>query len=835
MTCQKGRDFRPKINKVQHLLPVFRIVSALCFPYNLYKHISMKYLAAKYLAALALVAALLFSSACTQSPQKLVEAGNRYHARKKYTEASILYQKAITKDKTNAEAYYRQGLNLLDSGDMPGAVSYLRRAVDLKPSNTDATSKLAEIYLLAYSTNPEKFKSYMDDIRDLVKKVNSNEPNSFAAARLSGLLSLAEKDPERALQAFEKANRLKPHSPDVVTWYAETLYNANRAPEAEKLELDMLAHDKKWGPGYDFLFILYSRAGQKDKAKAILEDRVKYDPSSALAIQNLANYQAVSGDYAAAEATAKRVLDDPKAFPNRNEFLGDFYFRNKKYDQALAQYQAGANDDSKRAVLYKERIVSVYEATNRRDDALNLARNIVKDNPKNPQASEVYAGLMMQSSAQATVTKSVNELKDLLKNNPSDPLLHLLLARAYFGGGDRAKSLSEGQEAMQQEMKLAQSVHRAPRLQIVENSHILIGRIYEDRGEHAKALEQANLVLEANPKSPDARLIKARAAVGVGQADQALPELEALIQQYPTFDAARLELANVYISKKEFDKATAQYQQFEKDFPHDLRGPVGLQTVKMAEGKSAEAISGMKGIVDQQPNDLQLRYQLAAFQSQGGAELAQKDPGRAKQLLEDAANNYKEILKTTTNSPDIWLRLGILQRELEQNDAALASFQQASSADPHNSAPVLNEAMLLEYLGKRKDALTAYNKVLGIDPDNPFAMNNLAFLDAENGVNLDQALTYAIKAKQKFPDSPDISDTLGYVYFQKNLNTEALQIFKDLVASHQNNATFHFHLAMALQRNGEKGAARDEARKALQFSTRPEQQSQIKTLLSQLG
>ena len=74
----------------------------------------------KYLFALAPMCAMLFSTACTQSPEKLIAAGNRYHDKKKYTEASILYQKAIGKDKTNAEAYYREGPGPDGSRQLPG-------------------------------------------------------------------------------------------------------------------------------------------------------------------------------------------------------------------------------------------------------------------------------------------------------------------------------------------------------------------------------------------------------------------------------------------------------------------------------------------------------------------------------------------------------------------------------------------------------------------------------------------------------------------------------------------------------------------------------------------
>ena len=176
-----------------------------------------------------------------------------------------------------------------------------------------------------------------------------------------------------------------------------------------------------------------------------------------------------------------------------------------------------------------------------------------------------------------------------------------------------------------------------------------------------------------------------------------------------------------------------------------------------------------------------------------------------------------------------------LQRQLGQYDAAVASFEQASSADPHRADAVLNEGMLLEWLGKKKEAAAAYNKALGIDPENALALNNLAFLSAENGTNLDQAMTFAERAKKKIPNNPDISDTLGFVYYQKNLNSEALQIFRQVVQESPHNATFRLHLAMALSRQGDKQGAKTEAEKALKDASQPDEQNRIRSFVNQIG
>src|SRR3954447_22623996 len=141
----------------------------------------------KFIAASLALYSLILLSGCRPSPEKLLATANKYHQNKKYKEADILYQKVIAKDKTNAEAYYREGLNLLEEGQPAQATRFLRRAIDLKPSNTDAASKLAEIYLTAYMSNPTRFKQLMSEVTDLTKKILQQDPNSFTGLRLQGL------------------------------------------------------------------------------------------------------------------------------------------------------------------------------------------------------------------------------------------------------------------------------------------------------------------------------------------------------------------------------------------------------------------------------------------------------------------------------------------------------------------------------------------------------------------------------------------------------------------------------------------------------------------------
>ena len=776
----------------------------------------------KHLLLVAPLCALLLLTGCSQSPQKLIATADKYHANKKYKEASILYRKAISKDKTNAEAYYREGLNLLDQRNPGEARSFLRRAVDLKPTNTDAAAKLAEIDLAIYSRNPDKLKSFLSEAKDLTAKILQVEPNSFDGMRLQGLLDLANGKVDEALAEFEKANKIKPYAPDLVGWYAQALISAKRTNEAESLLRGMIAHDKTWGPAYDTLFMLYRNQNHPDKAEAILRERVQNDPKNATAITNLANYLLATNRYDEAQKVMQRVVADKTDFPAGREMLGDFYVRAKKPDQAIEQYKAGVKEDPKNELTYQERLVAVYTLTGHRDDAFQLAKQLASKNPKNTTANNLYASLLLSSDANTDGAKKVDEIKAMVQNNPNDAVLHLDLARAYLGIGKSDQALSESLEAIRQKQSFLPA-------------HLLAARIYEDRGEHDKALAETGTVLAAEPKNPEAELTRDRALIGMNQLDQAQSELEALSKQYPNANEARLALGDLYLRQQQYAKATAEYQHVWSSNPPDPRGFLGLQNVKVAQGKGEEAAAALSDFIQKNPKASGFRYQLANIDTQTAGQLMKSDPAGAKKYLQQAVDNYQEVLKTNPSSTDVLLRLGFIQRALGELPAALASFEQAGKADPTSAGAFLNQGMTLEAMGKKKEASALYNKVLGMDSGNAVALNNLAFLSAESGGDLDQAMSLAERAKKQQPTSPDISDTLGYVYYRKNLNAAAVQIFRQVVQDRPNNPTFRLHLAMALLKQGDKQGARQEAEKALQDASQPDEQNKIRAFVSQIG
>jgi tetratricopeptide (TPR) repeat protein len=82
---------------------------------------------------------------------------------------------------------------------------------------------------------------------------------------------------------------------------------------------------------------------------------------------------------------------------------------------------------------------------------------------------------------------------------------------------------------------------------------------------------------------------------------------------------------------------------------------------------------------------------------------------------------------------------------------------------------------------------------------------------AEEGRDYDEALQLAQRAVAAAPDRAEIHDTLGWVYYRRELPSLAIPPFEKSVALSPENATYHLHLALAHAKAGNT----DQARKAV--------------------
>src|SRR5258708_26212926 len=101
-----------------------------------------------------------------------------------------MYRRALQQDLRYGEAYYRLALTDLKLAAYGDAARAFRRAVELQPDNSDAASKLADIYMLASTQDASHATDMQKEARELAEKLLQQHPDSFDGHRLETQLAI---------------------------------------------------------------------------------------------------------------------------------------------------------------------------------------------------------------------------------------------------------------------------------------------------------------------------------------------------------------------------------------------------------------------------------------------------------------------------------------------------------------------------------------------------------------------------------------------------------------------------------------------------------------------
>lgn len=113
--------------------------------------------------------------------------------------------------------------------------------------------------------------------------------------------------------------------------------------------------------------------------------------------------------------------------------------------------------------------------------------------------------------------------------------------------------------------------------------------------------------------------------------------------------------------------------------------------------------------------------------------------------------------------------------ELRNESArALRDYSEAMAVQPLNSRICVNAANLYRKLGDSEKAEGLYRRAADINPRDGQALNNLAFLFAEEKRNLDEAYELAKRALLIEPTNPVALDTTGYILFLQERYDDAI-------------------------------------------------------------
>jgi Tfp pilus assembly protein PilF len=161
--------------------------------------------------------------------------------------------------------------------------------------------------------------------------------------------------------------------------------------------------------------------------------------------------------------------------------------------------------------------------------------------------------------------------------------------------------------------------------------------------------------------------------------------------------------------------------------------------------------------------------------------------------------------------------LGQLFLLQNSQDKAIREFKNALKVNPRAFRVHAILGSIYEAQKNLTKAMFYYREALKVEPSFAIAANNLAWILCETNGSLDEALSLAQLAKQTLPDVANIADTLGWIYYRKNVFTLAVSNLRQFIEKDPNNPIYHFHLGLAYWKSDEKQKARQMLAKAVRL------------------
>jgi tetratricopeptide (TPR) repeat protein len=677
------------------------------------------------------------------------------------------------------------------------------------PDNDVAKTKLADVSLAFYVADPHRPKSVYDSIENLADRLLAKNQRSFDGLRLKGSLRLLDRNPQAAIALFEKANEVEPQRPDLLQGWVQALFQDNRFPEGEHMAMQVVENNKTFGPMYDLLYRHYVAANRTAAAENILKTKVANNPKDIDCLLQLARYYATERRMDEANRLLERALRSPQDFPHARLQVGQFYGSIGQWQQALPQFEAGERSDPTEKVAYQKEATDALLALGRTDEALRKVESILKEKPADLDARRVRATILLDSGVPDKVAVARTELQTLVQSKANDARLRFLLARADSAQGNLEAAKKEFQEVL--------------RLRPDDvPSRLALATIALNQQKPQEALRYCGEILAQDAENAPAKLLRVNAMIAAGYYGDAQAELTRLLHQYPKSAEVQLEFGMLAIAQKKFKEAEVVFQKLYEPGQSDDRPASALVETFAAEDELDRAVQWLAEASKKTPESVTIRKLLA------------QTAARARKY-DLAIAQYTALLAKDPASVALHLQLGEVYHLKGDLKEAINALEQAERLAPNNPEPIMLLAATLGDAGRNEEAKAKCQRVLELRPDNPFVLNNIAFLLAETNGNLDEALRLSQRALQKAPAQPVLRDTLGWIYLKKGMKDSAIRTFSLLVQQNPHNPTFHYHFAEALFENGDIQLAKIELEKALQEGPSPEIEKKIKALVSSLS
>jgi putative PEP-CTERM system TPR-repeat lipoprotein len=731
---------------------------------------------------LTLILALgLAAASCSKDPEKAkkeyLESGNAYYAQQKYKEAAVEYRNAIQQDPKFGIARYKLAETYAKLDDPRRAYREYIRAADLMPDDADVNLKAGTLLLLA---------GQYEDAKSRAEKVIAKQPKHVQAQVLRANAMAGLKDVDGAIHEIEEAIELDPKQAGVYSNLGALQLIKGKREEAEAAFRKAVETDPNNVTAQLALGNFLWASGRVQEAETSFKRATAIDPKNVLANRALAAFYMGSNRVAEAEAPLKAVSENGGA--SAKLALADYYLGTNRQKDAAPLLQTLANDPQYFSQA-KSRIAALQFLENKRPEAHATIDEVLKKQPNNPQALLVKARFFIMEKK---IDDGLAKAKAAVTADPGLAAGHYLLGTIY----ESRQDLDEAIKSFQEVLKI--NPRAVP-------AQLQLAQLELRRGGTGSSVQLASDAVKNDPGNPVARLTLVRSLLAQNDLPRAEVELKELLTKYPNVASVQVQAGVLAVQKRDAVGARKAFEAAAAADPNSVEALAGLVMVDLGTKQPAAALARVQAQAQRMPNSAPVQVLLARTYA------ANRDAEHAEQALRKAI----ELDSSNLQAYGLLGQLYVAQKKLDQ---AITEFQQITTKQPKNVAAHTMIGMILQGQGKTADAQKKYEQVLQIDSRAAVAANNLAWIYAESGNNLDQALQLAQTAKAVLPDQPEVNDTLGFVYIKKDLADLAVPPLKASVEKDPQNPVYHYRLGVAYSKTGDKAAAKRELEAALKIN-----------------
>src|ERR1043165_5808848 len=770
-----------------------------------------------------LLSAAIFLSGCS-NPEKAktehVTQGNKYLEQKKFQEASLEFRNAIQIDDNYAPAHWGLAQAYEGLERYPEMLDELGKTIAKDANNLEARLKLGNYYLAGFRGRAD----ILAEAERLAKEILAKDPKNIEGHILMGGVLFHQNQKDKAFDELNTAVNLDPNR-------VESYLSLARFHVVNK---------------------------ELAKAEELIKKAISVNYNSPLAHIEYGKFLAQGNRQEEAEAELRRAIEVGPKDRDAHFVLASYYFVRRQFDKAEEQYKAMVSLDPDKPENHVI-LADFYLAVSRTDDAVQTLQNLISKSPDYMQGRYRLGEILL---SKGDTQGASAQLEEALKKDQHDRQALILRARlrAQSGQPDGLKSaIADLNDVLQQDPT------SRPALYFLAQYNFNLGTMEQARSFSAELdknypdyLPGKLIQLQLTMAAGDLKTAVAQATDLLGRVETAAPARDNSAQlvreihekTFLTRGAAQLQQKNLAAARKDFEAA--------RDInPNDPLVYNGLAVVSIAENKPADAVSSfetalkvdgtnfdaLNGLltlyarnkevdkaharIDQAlasfPNNASLHFlkaQAYGFQNNGGA----------------AEAELRKALELDSNYLPAYSALAAIYINTRQEDRAISEYQKMIALRPENATPYTLIG-IIEDMRKNFDAAADnYKKAIEKDPNAVIAANNLAWLYAATGTgSLDEALRWAQGVVQKAPNSAGYNDTLGWVYYKKDLHTAAVEQLRKAVslkeeqargATASPSATYHYHLGMALKGKGD----REESRRELEMAIRLAEKSPFQDL-----